>query len=145
MSKITLHCTVNGEPREASVYPMARLLDVLREEWALTGTKEGCGEGECGACGVLLEGELVNSCLVPAAQAQGAEIRTIEGRGQRSRASRGAKSVFGMWRGAVRHLHARHDHGCYCSVEAESSSNSRGGSEWPFRQSVPLHRLSQNL
>jgi carbon-monoxide dehydrogenase small subunit len=71
--------TVNGREVELRVHPMARLLDVLREELGLTGTKEGCGEGECGACSVLLDGELVNSCLVPVAQVAGAEVRTIEG------------------------------------------------------------------
>jgi carbon-monoxide dehydrogenase small subunit len=79
VEKIAIRCTVNGAPREARAYPMARLLDVLREEMGLTGTKEGCGEGECGACSVLLDGALVNSCLVPAVQADGAEIVTIEG------------------------------------------------------------------
>lgn len=71
--------TVNGESHTADVPPMKRLLDLLREDLHLTGTKEGCGEGECGACAVLLDGELVNSCLVPALQANGAVLCTIEG------------------------------------------------------------------
>ena len=70
---------VNGQRHSVHVYPMARLLDVLREEMRLTGTKEGCGEGECGACAVLMNGAIVNSCLVPAVEADGADIRTIEG------------------------------------------------------------------
>jgi len=77
--KVSLTCTVNGQRRELRAFPMARLLDVLREELGLTGTKEGCGEGECGACAVLLDGELVNSCLIPALHANGAAITTIEG------------------------------------------------------------------
>jgi len=79
MPKAPITLTVNGQLRAVSVWPMARLLDVLREELGLTGTKEGCGEGECGACSILLDGRLVNSCLVPALQADGAEITTIEG------------------------------------------------------------------
>jgi aerobic carbon-monoxide dehydrogenase small subunit len=76
---IEVACTVNGEARTLQAYPLERLLDVLREQLQLTGTKEGCGEGECGACSVFLNGELVNSCLVPAVQATGATIKTIEG------------------------------------------------------------------
>jgi len=74
---------VNGEERTACVHPMRRLLDVLREDLALTGTKEGCGEGECGACAVLVDGKLVDSCLVPVAQARGREVTTIEGLAKR--------------------------------------------------------------
>jgi carbon-monoxide dehydrogenase small subunit len=77
--------TVNGEPRAVRAYPMERLLDVLRNELSLTGTKEGCGEGECGACSVLIDGALVDSCLVPVAQAQGSKILTIEGIAQEAR------------------------------------------------------------
>ena len=79
VSKIEISCTVNGSRRRFDAFPMARLLDVLRDELHLTGTKEGCGEGECGACAVLLNGAMVTSCLVPAAEADGADIRTIEG------------------------------------------------------------------
>jgi len=74
-----IHFTINGERRSLQAPPMKRLLDVIREDLHLTGTKEGCGEGECGSCSVRMNGELVNSCLVPALQAEGAEIQTVEG------------------------------------------------------------------
>ena len=79
---IKLVMKLNGEARSLDVHPFARLLDVLREDLHLTGTKEGCGEGECGACTILLNGQVVNSCLVPAVQAQGAEVITVEGLAQ---------------------------------------------------------------
>jgi len=72
---------VNGDPVEVEVPGMRRLLDVLREDLALTGTKEGCGEGECGACSVLLDGAVVDSCLVPVCQVDGTSVRTVEGLG----------------------------------------------------------------
>jgi aerobic carbon-monoxide dehydrogenase small subunit len=78
-AKSVISFTVNGEPKTVSAYPMERLLDVLRQHLGLTGPKEGCGEGECGSCAVLVDGVLVNSCLVPVLQAKDAHILTIEG------------------------------------------------------------------
>jgi aerobic carbon-monoxide dehydrogenase small subunit len=70
---------INGVVREIDAPPMKRLLDVLREDLCLTGTKEGCGEGECGACSVNVDGEVINSCLTPICQLQGANVLTVEG------------------------------------------------------------------
>ena len=79
MSKVHLTATINGEAREVLCEPYQTLLEVLRDELKLTGTKEGCSNGNCGACNVILNGSLVNSCLVLGAEAQGGTIETIEG------------------------------------------------------------------
>ena len=79
---MTYRFLVNGDPVEVEVPGMRRLLDVLREDLGLTGTKEGCGEGECGACSVLLDGAVVDSCLVPICQVDGTSVRTVEGMGE---------------------------------------------------------------
>ena len=73
--------TLNGDATELDVHPAGRLIDVLREDLGLTGTKEGCGEGECGACTVLIDGEAVCSCIIPVAQVAGTEVTTVEGLG----------------------------------------------------------------
>ena len=78
-SRCEITLTVNGKRITVHAYPMERLLDVLRHDLGLTGAKEGCGEGECGSCGVLMDGVLVNSCLIPALQAKDSSIITIEG------------------------------------------------------------------
>ena len=71
--------TLNGEQKVYTGDPLRRLIDVLREDYGLTGSKEGCGEGECGACSVIKDGKLVTSCIIPAASCHGADILTIEG------------------------------------------------------------------
>jgi carbon-monoxide dehydrogenase small subunit len=84
---MTFAFTVNGAPVEVEVEGTRRLLDVLREDLGLTGTKEGCGEGECGACSVLLDGAVVDACLVPVSHARGASVRTVEGMAEGERLS----------------------------------------------------------
>jgi aerobic carbon-monoxide dehydrogenase small subunit len=94
VAKCEVRFIVNGESRTVRVHPMARLLDVLREQIGLTGAKEGCGEGECGSCSVLMDGALVNSCLVPALQAQRTKIVTVEGLAQGSQLSALQRSLL---------------------------------------------------
>jgi len=79
VGKINITFRINERTCTHQTFPMTRLIDLIREQEHFTGTKEGCGEGECGACSILMNGELVNSCLIPAIQADGAEITTIEG------------------------------------------------------------------
>jgi carbon-monoxide dehydrogenase small subunit len=76
---VSVRFLVNGDPVEVEAPGMRRLLDLLREDLGLTGTKEGCGEGECGACSVLLDGAVVDSCLVPVCQVDGSSVQTVEG------------------------------------------------------------------
>src|SRR6185436_19684244 len=90
-----MRLTINGKRTRLSVHPMKRLLDVLREDCGLTGTKEGCGEGECGACTILSDGLPVNSCLVPASHADGASLTTIEGLGGKHRLQRAFVALGG--------------------------------------------------
>ena len=98
MPKMILECTVNGEPVETLVQPYETLLDVLRDRLGLTGTKEGCGTGDCGACTVHLDGKPVCSCLMLAMQARGRSVRTIEGLSSAARSS-----TSGAWGQAEMH------------------------------------------
>jgi aerobic-type carbon monoxide dehydrogenase small subunit (CoxS/CutS family) len=89
-----MNLTINGKKRRLDVAPMTRLLDVLRENCGLTGTKEGCGEGECGACTVLVDGVAVDSCIVPVAQVEGCRVVTIEGAATAKRSARALQNAF---------------------------------------------------
>ena len=86
--------TINGKKRRLDVAPMTRLLDVLRENCGLTGTKEGCGEGECGACTVLVDGVAVDSCVVPVAHVEGCQVVTIEGAAAAKRSVKALQNAF---------------------------------------------------
>ena len=144
-AKCEIALTVNGEPKTVRAYPMERLLDVLRQQLGLTGTKEGCGEGECGACSVMMDGALVDSCLVPVLQAQGAKVVTIEGLGAGRASMRAAGNVSGIWRRAMRHLHAGNDSRGRSSVARKARAHDGRYSAGSCGQSLPLHRVRADL
>ena len=107
--------TLNGEQKLYQGDPLRRLLDVLREDYGLTGSKEGCGEGECGACSIIKNGELVTSCIIPVGAVNGCELLTIEC----IRDTEKGKCIIDAYAegGAVRLLHPRHGHGDLCAAE----------------------------
>ena len=132
---------LNGRPVDIAAPPMKRLLDVLREECGLTGTKEGCGEGECGACTVLVDGAPVNSCLIPFAQARGARVVTIEGLRTANRAA--LQEAFVTEGGAQCGICTP---GMILAAAALPRRAALGGDpRRAGRQPLPLHRLRRHL
>jgi hypothetical protein len=136
---------VNGEKRSSEAPPMKRLLDVLREDLHLTGTKEGCGEGECGSCSVRMNGELVNSCLVPVLQAEGAEIETVEGLGKAGEVASDSAGVPGMRRRAMRNLHSGNADGNCTIAGGKSASHDWRDSRRSGWKPLPLYRVQADL
>ena len=155
MTQITL--TINTEPRTLTVPPMKRLLDVLREDLHLTGTKEGCGEGECGACAILLDGDLVNSCLIPALQANNTHITTIEGLAPNADSLSSTLSPLSPALHPIQQCFLAHG-GAQCGIctpgmvlathhllAKHPDPHPRPNQRRPRRQPLPLHRLHAHL
>jgi len=139
-----LRFTLNGQEVTAEASPLDRLLDVLREQLGYVGTKEGCGEGECGACSVILNGKLVNSCLVPALQVRGGDVLTIEGRigRRRRRISEGLRRGRG---GAVRILHPGDGLGRTGPFKRKTQSHQRGDKMGLGGKPLSMHRLRTDI
>ncbi len=140
---VSFQFTVNGEPVEVEATGMRRLLDVLREDLGLTGTKEGCGEGECGACSVLIDGAVVDACLVPVSQVQGASVGPWRG-WPRGPARRAPAGVPRDRRRAVRDLHAGHADRGRGLPGIRRGAQRREHPRGNRRQPVPLHRLHED-
>ena len=141
---VRVSMTVNGAQESADVEPRLLLVHFLRETLGLTGTHVGCDTSNCGACTVHLNGEAVKSCTLLAVQADGAEVKTIEGMGQEGDAASAAGGVLGAPRPAVRLLHAGHDHGLGRSAAAQPEAVRAGGPRGARGQPLPLHGLPQH-
>ena len=136
--------TINGDEYEFLCEPQQTLLDVLRDELMLSGTKEGCATGDCGACTVMVDGTMVCSCLVLAVETEGSKIETIEGMAKGERAASAAAKVSGAQRAAMRHLHARHPDRRQGAARAQPRSDRNRDPLLARRQPVPVHRLRQD-
>ena len=135
---------LNGNEMQVDTPDDRRVVDLLREDLGLTGTKEGCGTGECGACTILVDGESRLSCLMLAAQLEGTRVTTVEGL---ELTPEGTADPSGLCRGggrAVRFLHAGHGDGGCRAAPARSSAGPRGGSGRVERQPLPLHRVRED-
>ena len=136
--------TINGDECEFLCEPQQTLLDVLRDELMLTGTKEGCGTGDCGACTVMVDGRMVCSCLVLAVEAEGKKIETIEGMAKGDELHPLQRKFLELNGAAMRHLHARHPDRRQGAARAQPGSDRNRGPLLARRQPVPLHRLRQD-
>ena len=144
MAKIHVTTTINGEPTEYLCDPGQTLLDVLRDELGLTGSKEGCGTGDCGACSVIVDGRLVCSCLMLAPEAEGVKIETIEGMADGDKLHPLQQKFLEHGRAAVRLLHAGLPDRLQGAARQEPEPDRDRSALLAGRQPVPLHRLRQD-
>ena len=135
---------VNGKTTEVEVPTNRMLIDCLRYDLGLTGTKEGCSVGVCGACTVLMDGDMISSCLTLAVMADGHELTTVEGSGEKWRAQPGAKKLHPVRRFSVRHLHPRPGGRGHCVAERKPQAQRRRDQGLDDGQPVPLHGLLQD-
>ena len=142
--KIHVNTRINAENMEFLCEPRHSLLEALRDILLLTGTKEGCNNGNCGACSVIMNGRLVNSCVVMAGEAEGAEITTIEGIAQNGHLQPPPNQLPGTRCASVRHLYAWLYRRGESSTGSQPESVRRRDPTLACRQSVPLHRLRQD-
>ena len=141
MAKVHVTTTINGEPMEFLCEPYDTMLDALRGPLGLTGSKEGCASGDCGACSITLDDRLICSCLMLAVESEGHEIRTIEGMAQGEQAASAAAEVPGDGRASMRHLHVGHAGRLRRAAEEEPESERGRSPLLARRQSLPVHRL----